>query len=381
MRVIKLASDTDKKAILNQIDSTSAGIKIMQDKMQIELFYIQDLRTPAANILKQDALSIGAELAVEKNTILCSSEHTNALLIANKKQLKILSKKEKAQPFGLKSLAQEITNYTNPPSYPTKIMGVINANHDSFYQESRFYDRDAIVKIESMINDGADIIDIGAVSSRPGSVGISDDEELGRLKNIIDTIYREKLYEKVKFSLDSYSVPSLRYALDHGFSIVNDITALSCDEVASLSAEYGASVVLMHMLDNPSTMQNSPSYNHVIADIDLFFKSRIEKAESFGIKDIILDVGIGFGKSLEHNLLLIKHLSHFKKFHKELLIGASRKSIIDQIVSSDISQRLAGTLAIHLKAMDEGANILRVHDVKEHFQAIKVKEALDRTLI
>lgn len=381
MRVIKLAWDTDKKAILNQIDSTSAGIKIMQDKMEVELFYIQNLRTPAANILKQDALSIGAELAVEKNTILCLSKYTNALLIANKKQLKILSKKEKAQPFGLKNLANEITKYLNIPKYPTKIMGVINANHDSFYQGSRFSDRDAIVKIEGMIDDGADIIDIGAVSSRPGSVGVSEEEEFGRLESLIDAIYREKLYEKVKFSLDSYSVKSLRYALDHGFSIVNDITALSSNEVASLSAEYGASVVLMHMLDKPSTMQNNPSYDHVIADIDLFFQDRIEKAESFGIKDIILDVGIGFGKSLEHNLLLIKHLSHFKKFHKELLIGASRKSMIDQIVSSDISQRLSGTLAIHLKSLEEGANILRVHDVKEHYQAIKVKEALDRALI
>ncbi len=381
MKVIKLAWDTDKKAILRHIDSTPAGIKIMQHKMGIELFYIEGLRTPAANILKQDALSIGAELAVEKNTILCSTDHVNALLIANKKQLKILSKKEKAQPFGLKNLASEITNHLNPISYPRRIMGVINANHDSFYQKSRFYAHDAIKKIESMIDDGADIIDIGAVSSRPGSLGVSEHEEFERLENIIDTIYREKLYEKVDFSLDSYSPKSLRYALDHGFTVVNDITALSNDEVASLASKYKATVILMHMQHKPSNMQHKPFYDHVISDIDLFFQERIERAESFGIKDIILDVGIGFGKTLEHNLLLIKHLSHFKKFHKELLIGASRKSMIDQIISSDISERLPGTLAIHLKALEEGATILRVHDVKEHYQALKVKEALDGVLI
>lgn len=381
MRVIKLAWDTDKKAILRHIGSTSAGIKIMQEKMEVELFYIQELRTPAANILKQDALSIGAELAVEKDTILCASDHINALLIANKKQLKILSKKELAQPFGLKKLALEIANYLKVQKYSTKIMGVLNANDDSFYKGSRFDANDTLIKIETMIDDGANIIDIGAVSSRPGSVSVDDKEEFGRLENIIDTLYREKLYEKVDFSLDSYSPTSLRYALDHGFRIVNDITALSSDEVALLSAEYGATVVLMHMQGSPSDMQNQPSYNHVIGDIDLFFQERIERAENFGIKDIILDVGIGFGKSLEHNLLLIKHLSHFKKFHKELLIGASRKSMIDQIVHSDISERLPGTLAIHLKALEEGATILRVHDVKEHYQAVRVKEALDGVLI
>ncbi len=381
MRVIKISSDIDKNAILRHIDSTSSGIKIMQDKMQVELFYIQDLRTPAANILKQDALSIGAELAVEKNTILCSSKYVNALLIANKKQLKILSKKEKAQPFGLKNLALEISNYINTKQYPTRIMGIINANHDSFHKGSRFYCKDAIVKIESMIDDGADIIDIGAVSSRPGSLSVSEDEEFGRLKNIIDMIYKEKLYEKIKFSLDSYSPLSLRYALSHGFSIVNDITALASDEVAKISSEYKATVVLMHMQGTPVDMQNNPSYNNVISEVDLFFQERLEKAESFGIKDVILDVGIGFGKSLDHNLLLIKHLSHFKKFGKELLIGASRKSMIDQIISSDISERLAGTLALHLKSLEEGANILRVHDVKEHYQAIKVREALDKVLI
>ena len=260
--------------------------------------------------------------------------------------------------------------------FKTKIMGVVNANEDSFFQKSRFQGEKAIVHIEKMILDGADIIDLGGVSSRPGSDKVSAKEELERLKPILDLIEKEKLYEKVDFSLDSYEPLPLKYALDRGFKIVNDITGLQNDEVCKLSASYNAQVVIMHMQKDPKQMQNNPQYDDIIVDIDNFFKERIDKAKSFGIKDIVLDVGIGFGKNLDHNLILLKHLKYFKHFGYELLVGASRKSMIDKIVPSRIEDRLPGTLAIHLESINNGASIVRCHDVKEHYQAIKVQEAI-----
>ncbi len=381
MNIIKLDSYTDRDLILKYIGSTNAGNLILRDKIGVNLLYLKDIKTPAANILKQDALSIGADLAVPKNTILYKDELVCGLLIANDKQLKILSQKESFQPFGLKKFALELKNHIKTKHFDRQIMGVLNINEDSFYKGSRYVGEDANIKIDSLISEGADIIDIGALSSRPGSEKISAKDELNRVRPIIDEIYLKKLYEKVDFSLDSYEPLVLEYALDRGFKIVNDITGLVNDEVAKLASRYSAKVIIMHMLGTPHNMQNSPKYEDVILDIEEFFKLRVQKAKSFGIDEIVLDVGIGFGKTLEDNLKLIKHLSHFKKFSLPILIGASRKSIIDKISPSTPSNRLAGTLALHLKAHQEGASIIRCHDVFEHIQAFKVVDVLKETLL
>ena len=376
MNIVKLSPTTDKNLILKKVGSTKEGAAIMSKKMQTNLFYIKDLKTPAANILKQDALSIGAELAVEKDTILCKDEKVDALLIASDKQLLTLIKKAKAQPFGLKQLSSDLKEHIDSKSFKTKIMGVINANEDSFYEGSRFDKGSAKEQIEKMIEDGATIIDIGGVSSRPGSVGVSEDEELSRVKEIIDLVYEKNYSKDVRFSIDSYALKPIEYALDRGFDIVNDITALSSDEVAKIASKYKATVVLMHMNGTPKDMQDNPTYEDLFLEMDNFFSDRIKKAQSFGIEDIILDVGIGFAKTLDHNLKLIKHLGHFKHFKKELLIGASRKSMIDKILPTPTSERLPATLALHLKAVEQGASIVRAHDVKEHKQALSIDEAL-----
>ena len=377
----RLSSDIDRKRVLERIDISKEGRAIISQKMDLEFIYIKDLKTPAANILKQDALSIGAELAVPKDTIVCKDSLVDALLIINKRRLKTLIKKEKAQPFGLKQLSSDLEKFLVEKEFEPKIMGVLNANSDSFYDKSRFDIKFASQMIEKMIEDGADIIDIGAVSSRPGSIGVSEGEELERLKDIVSLIYKNRYFEKVLFSIDSYSPISIEYSLDHGFSIVNDITGLSSDEVCSITSKYNAKVVIMHMRGTPKDMQKDPHYDDIIVDIDNFFKERIEKARSFGIEDIVLDVGIGFGKSLEHNLLLIKHLEHFRHFGYELLIGASRKSMIDMIKKTPVEDRLPATLAIHQKALENGASIIRVHDVKEHTQMLSVYRALKESLI
>lgn len=377
MVVEHLSSTIDLKNSLTQLGVDGGGISILSDKGKLHIFKIYDLHVGAANILKQDALSIGCDLAVPRGTVIASTPQVDAILIANERQLRELVRKEKGQPFGLKSLSKVLERFcANEMPKQIDVMGIINANDDSFYPQSRFNGVDAIQKITHMIEEGANIIDIGGVSSRPGSIAVSEEEELRRVRPIIDLLYQEKTYEKIPLSLDSYAPSVISYALERGFSMVNDITGLANDEVARLCGEYDATAVIMHMKGSPESMQHAPSYESVLSEIEQFFAERLEKAEKFGITKSVLDCGIGFGKNLEDNCALIRHQQHFLPFGKPLLVGASRKSMIDQISPSPSSERLAGTIALHLKAIEEGANIIRVHDVKEHVQAIAVWKAL-----
>ena len=381
MKIYKLNCNINLSNLLLKLGVDKPGIEIMSKKKSGFLFYIKDINCGAANILKQDALSIGAELAVPMGVPNCKNKTFDAILICNKKQLETLAKKELSQPFKLKELANKLKEFINLPKFPVKIMGVINANDDSFFEGSRFQGAEAVKQIENMIGNGADIIDIGGVSSRPGSIYPGVDEELKRVTPIIDEIYKTKLYEKAVFSIDTFEAKVLEYALDRGFKIANDITGLESDEYAKVVSKYNAKVIIMHKKGNPKDMQKNPFYENVILEVDEFFKDRIEKAKSFGIKDMVLDVGIGFGKRLEDNIALIKHMEHFLHFGYELLIGASRKSMIDMImkkegVSTHPGERLPGTLILHTEAVRNGASIVRCHDVKEHFQALKVFEAI-----
>ncbi|MEA3512919.1 MAG: dihydropteroate synthase [Campylobacterota bacterium] len=377
MKFYKLDNTNNTVELFKNIDCDTTGANIMLKKANIQILYIKDLHVGAANILKQDALSIGADLAVPIGTILAKDKYVDAILIGTSKHFEILSKKELSQPFGLKDLAKELKSFIRDKKQTTKVMGIINANDDSFYNKSRFINEDAIKRINQLIVDGADIIDIGAVSTKPGSVGVDESEELERVKPICDAIKNNRLYEKVDFSIDSYTHCVIEYALKSGFKIVNDITGLSDDKVGELVVSYDATIVIMHMQNTPKDMQENPHYDNVMVEIDEFFKQKIEKAKNFGIKNIILDVGIGFGKTLEHNLILLKNMEHFLHFGYEVLVAASRKSMIDKIYPSEVEDRLAGTLAIHLDSVRKGATIVRTHDVKEHIQAIKVQEAID----
>jgi len=378
MKIYQLNTIHHKKQFLKDLKVHGGGISIMAKKMELLYFFIKDLKTPAANILKQDALSIGAELATPSGVITCEKERYDCLLIGTLKHIEVLSKKELAQPFGLKTLAKELETFLKTKSYPTKIMGVINANDDSFFAGSRFVKKDAIEQIKKMIADGANIIDIGAVSSRPNAKVVSQEQELARIQDICDVIKNEKLYEQVSFSIDSYTPKVIEYALKSGFNFVNDITGATNDEVVKLAVAYDAQLCIMHMQGTPQTMQNNPSYDDVMIEVSEFFEERIAKCEALGLsrENIILDVGIGFGKTLEHNLMLIKNMGHFKKFGCEVLVGASRKSMIDKIIPTPTEERLAGTLAIHLKAVSNGASLVRCHDVREHQQALAVWGAL-----
>ncbi len=378
MRVTKLSNNVDAKKLLTKLGVDGGGVNILASKMSQHIIYISDLHVGAANILKQDALSIGADLAVPRGTVIAITKTVDCILIATQKQLQALSRKELAQPFGLKELAHKLKEYVDiKKPKAVDIMGVINANEDSFYQGSRFSSLNAMQRISKMIEDGADIIDIGGVSSAPNAAMVSVAEELQRVEAIYELIKKEELYKRVRFSCDTYEPEVIKLALDSGFSIVNDITGLDNDEVCKLCAAYDATAIIMHMQGTPQTMQDNPEYKDIITDVYEFLNERVLKADSFGVKDIVLDVGIGFGKTLEDNLKLIKHLENFLTFRKSLLIGASRKSMIDKISPACVEDRLAGTLALHMEAIKNGASMIRAHDVKEHVQALRVLKSLE----
>ncbi|EMU6398931.1 dihydropteroate synthase [Campylobacter jejuni] len=376
MKFFKINPNTDFNLLCSFINPHKMGQKIMSEKTKIHFIFIKDISTPAANILKQDALRVGAELITHKEVITAKITHSNALLMASKEQIQKLITKEKLQDFGLKNLAL----FLQKDFLKTKkaeLMAVINVNEDSFNAKSRVSEEDFEKRLNDFLALKPEYIDIGAVSSRPGSEYCGKEEEFKRLKKILDLIYEKNYHEKAIFSLDSFDEYCLEYALNKGFKLINDIASLRNLNLAKLASKYEAKYCLMHMQNNPNNMQDNPFYEDLLDEMTLFFKEKLELLESFGVKESILDVGIGFGKSAEHNMILIKHLEHFLQFNKPLLIGASRKSVINAYFQSEIKDRLAGTLYLHLKAFENGASIIRVHDLYEHKQLFALAQAMD----
>lgn len=372
MKIFKIDASSGFDEICSTIKPQIAGLKIMKNKSSLHFFYIKDIKRVAANILKQDALSLGAELICSKDSVFGGLEMENALLIANQKQINLLAKKELLQDFGLKDLAKFISKDFKKPAKPL-IMGVLNFNTDSFNPASRTTADECASKIEKMINDGADFIDIGMVSSRPGSIYVGSEVEFERVKPVVDIIEQNGFTKRVKFSLDSFDEKCLRYALERGFSMVNDISG-DCS-LTTLAKQYGASYCLMHKNGDPQTMQNDVKDSDILGIVDEFFERKLEILDTLGQKDIWLDPGIGFGKTARDNMILIKHLEHFLHFGYPLFVGASRKSVINAYSPSDVSDRLAGSLYLHLKAFENGASIIRTHDVFAHKQMFDMAQA------
>ncbi len=385
MKFFKINPNTDFNLLCSFINPHKMGQKIMSEKTKIHFIFIKDISTPAANILKQDALRVGAELITHKEVITAKITHSNALLMASKEQIQKLIVKEKLQDFGLKNLALFLQKDFLKPK-KAELMAVINVNEDSFNADSRVSYKDFEERLNEILALNPEYIDIGAVSSRPKSVYCGKEEEFRycgkeeefrRLKNVLDLIYDKNYYEKAIFSLDSFDEYCLEYALNKGFKFINDISSLRNLNLAKLASKYNAKYCLMHMQNDPLTMQDDPRYDDLLDEMSSFFKEKLEILDTLGVKESILDVGIGFGKSAEHNMILIKHLEHFLQFKKPLLIGASRKSVINAYYESEVKDRLAGTLYLHLKAFENGASIIRVHDLYEHKQLFALAQAMD----
>ena len=253
------------------------------------------------------------------------------------------------------------------------VMGILNITPDSFYKESRITEPLAAVeRAEQMLNQGAKIIDIGGYSSRPGASPVSLEEEWNRLQNVIPAV--RALTDKVPgtfISVDTFRASVAEKAIDAGAHMVNDISAGNLDNkmhevVAKLKCPY----ILMHMQGDPSTMQHNPSYRHITQDIVKFFSERLPKLHDMGIHDTIVDVGFGFGKTLEHNYQLLRELHAFQLLGRPILTGISRKSMVYKALGNTAEESLNGSTALHMAALLQGSNILRVHDVKEAQETI-----------
>lgn len=254
-------------------------------------------------------------------------------------------------------------------------MGVVNVTPDSFSDGGRYLDPEAAIAhgIE-LAEQGAEILDVGGESTRPGAAEVSEVEELARVEPVVAGLAGTAI-----ISIDTSKVGVARAALDAGASIVNDVTALRHDpEIGALCAEREAGLVLMHMLGEPRTMQENPSYDDVVDDVKAFLAERLEVAVGMGAAEekIWLDPGIGFGKTLEHNLELLRRLGELRELGRPLVIGTSRKSFLGKIDGSDVDDRIGGTIASSVFAAAEGADVLRVHDVAETAQATKVASAI-----
>lgn len=254
-----------------------------------------------------------------------------------------------------------------------KIMGILNVTPDSFYAESRTSNEEHIAaRVQQLMDDGADMIDIGGYSSRPGADDVSPEEEMNRLRRGLRVVRR--LYPEVPISVDTFRADVARMCVEEeGADIINDISGGMIDrQMFRTVARLGVPYILMHMQGTPDTMQQAPHYDNLRREVMLYFAERIDRLCQMGAKDIIVDPGFGFGKTLEHNYELFHHLDDFNLFNLPLLVGISRKSMIYKLLDGTPQTSLNGTTVLNTIALMKGAHILRVHDVKEAVEAKRI---------
>ncbi|NOZ36320.1 MAG: dihydropteroate synthase [Chlorobi bacterium] len=259
-----------------------------------------------------------------------------------------------------------------------KIAGILNITPDSFYDGGKYFSENSVEKrIKQLVKEGADIIDIGAFSSRPGAELISEQEEQKRLQFALDII--RKLYPDIILSVDTYRSGIAKFAVNNfNVDIINDISAGTFDtEMFETIAKLNVPYIIMHMQGVPGNMQKKPQYKDVVKDLLKFFSEKIERAKETGINDLIIDPGFGFGKTIEHNYRILSKLELFQLAERPITVGFSRKSMIYTLNNETPEDALPGTLALNMTALQKGANILRVHDIKETKQVIEVYNNLN----
>lgn len=251
-------------------------------------------------------------------------------------------------------------------------MGILNITPDSFYEHSRLLDeKSVLLKAEQMIKEGASILDVGGYSSRPGAIDISDEEEQERVLPVIKVL--AKNFPDQIISIDTFRAEVARRAIEHGALMINDISAGQLDKnMFSVVAQAGLPYIMMHMRGTPQNMVQMNSYENLINEVAIYFAERLSQLREMGVKDVIVDPGFGFAKNIEQNFSLLKHLAYFKTCACPVLVGLSRKSMIYKTLGISATEALNGSTALHMLALMNGASILRVHDVKEAVETIKL---------
>ncbi|HGE5774119.1 dihydropteroate synthase [Flavobacterium psychrophilum] len=261
-----------------------------------------------------------------------------------------------------------------------KVMGILNVTPDSFYDGGRFVsEKNVLIQVENMLQDGANFIDIGGQSSKPKAAIVSIDEELKRVVSIVDLILKK--FPETMISIDTFNSKVAQIAVENGAAIINDISAGNLDDnmfetIAKLQVPY----IMMHMRGTPQTMQEMTNYDDLVKDILFYFSEKVAKARSFGINDLIIDPGFGFAKTLEQNFELLNKLELFEMLELPILVGVSRKSMIYKTLETTPENALNGTSVLNTISLTKGGNILRVHDVKEAVECVKLYAMLDRNM-
>jgi dihydropteroate synthase len=397
IRHLPVTSLPEAEDCLKKIGVEPYGIVSMGPKMSHLNLLIEGLKPKMANIIKQEMLSLGGDAAVSRGSVDCSIEKTDVLIMGTGKQIFRFIEKADLQPFGMKDIAsdlQELLRNLSKESFQLKtprrtiglsertlVMGVINATPDSFSDGGMITCKEeGLRQAMKLLDEGADILDVGGESSRPGAEPVPLREELRRVVPLIRLISRQT---DVPISIDTTKAEVARQAIEEGAEILNDITALRGDRrMAQVAASAGVPVILMHMRGSPSTMQKGElAYASLIGEILDFLEDRIKKASSSGIAvdNLIIDPGIGFGKSVDDNLRLLRQLGEFKTLGRPICVGVSRKHFTGKITEVACpADRIEGTAAAVTAAVLNGASIIRVHDVRAMKRVAAMADAIRR---
>jgi len=394
IRVVEVFNENDIISEMKNIGVHPKGIELMSKKAVCRVIKLENVELPLAIILKQEMLSLGADAALTKNAISLKCETTDMLLMGSLKHYQGLISKLQTQYFGLSKLAvkiEEVLNnfikdefklvcgdYQLDLGKRTYIMGILNVTEDSFFDGGLYNEPEkAVRRAFEMKEEEADIIDIGGESTRPGATPCTVEEELKRVIPIVKRLIKENI--DLPISIDTYKSEVAKACLDEGAHIINDISALRFDsEMVKVVALYKVPVVLMHIQGTPQDMQQNPQYKCVVSEIISHLQQQIKFAIDSGIDKvkIIIDPGIGFGKTVDHNLEILRRLREFKSLGFPILIGTSRKSLIGKVLDLPVEERLEGTAATVAVSILNGANIIRVHDIKPMKRIAQMVDAI-----
>jgi dihydropteroate synthase len=378
--VLSITDESIASHYLNTLGVSAEGIELMSAKFVHFCLKLENIDKREANILKQDMLSLGGEVAIPWSAFSLTSEKCSVLLMGSSKQFKKLIKKLSRQPFKLNSIGAQIEqvlknyqkdtflfkarNKTIEVNKKTVVMGAVNVTNDSFSGDGIFNQpQKAIDYALNMLAQGADIIDIGGESTRPGAQVISVNEEIRRVTPVIKGLRKKT---DTLISIDTYKKEVAQAVLDEGADIINDVTGTNYNpEIISLIKKYNAGLIIMHTPNPPEKMHKPYHYDDIIAEIIAYFRKIIKKALDSGInlESIIIDPGIGFGKTVNQNFFILKKLASFKSLGLPILAGVSRKSFIGKTLNIPENERLYGTCAAVTAAILNGAHIVRVHDI------------------
>jgi dihydropteroate synthase len=392
IRCLPITNATEAIRQMKKMGVDPTGVKLMEGKTLHFNLKVEGIDPRRANLLKQEMLSLGGDVAVDGRGLDCSAKQTDALLMGSQKHFEklilILEQYPDLQPLG-QSIKETLKNLSKTHhsircrkrrlilGKQTLLMGVLNVTPDSFSDGGLFFDKEkAISHGLRMVEEGADIIDIGGESTRPGSKPIELEEELRRVIPIIKSLAKKL---DVPISIDTYKSAVAQKAIGVGAEIINDISGLIFDpSLAQVAAKEDTPLVLMHIRGIPETMQKDVHYDSLLSEILQNLRDSIQRAESSGLdpEQIIIDPGIGFGKTVEDNLLIIKNLYEFRILGKPILLGTSRKSFIGKILNAEVGDRLEGTLSTIAIGVLNGAHIIRSHDVLQAKKAIAVADAI-----